>query len=659
MKQLTAILLLFVFAALLYLTGYDVEFQQSDYFNISNYYKDGMLKSEYNKVDISANYNFYVDFDPTKKRIFVKENIVWVNKTNLPTSEIQFHLYPNAYKSNKTLFAEAYAINSETQTQIDIKSFSVNGELSELIYFQPEIANPYDSTAAKVLLTKPIQPGDSVKIFFEYSMKIPRSVKRLGYATGRNFFFVSQWFPKVGVFEDGKWVCSQYHPYTDFYSNFGYYSVKIKIPKNYIVAAAGVEKEKAADQNSIIYHFVQSGVHDFAWLATDEIRSRTEIYSRLDGSQVLIKALVQPENAKYFERYFNAVKNSLKYFEENIGIYPYQTVTLVDVPRTSESSGNEIPTLFTIRTELFSSENTGEPEYSIIKAFAQQYFQGILANNEVYEAWLDEGFASYFAAKIMNQYHPGIIEHFKIASYLPVFGLNFLSFKGIPIIYTLVDVHITEGTRNITQYYRNIFVGTIADTSYKLPTHLSYIVNSNDKPVLVLHTLERYIGFEKMMKILREYYNQFKYKHPRGKDFISIVRQNCDEDMSWFFDEFYYSAKSFDYRVTSLKKTSAEEWEVVIERHGEGFFKNDIFLYTDKDTLCQKWEGNERWKAIKFKTKNKALAAEVDPLRKNLLDLNFSNNSYTIDENYLASLSLSFRWFFWVQNALVIMGSIG
>ena len=106
-------------------------------------------------------------------------------------TEIQFHLYANGYKSKRTLFGKAYPINSETQTQIDIKSFLVNGKNSNLVYFQPDIQNPYDSTVAKVLLDKAIQPKDSVKIHFEYTMQIPRSVKRLGYATGRNFFFVS------------------------------------------------------------------------------------------------------------------------------------------------------------------------------------------------------------------------------------------------------------------------------------------------------------------------------------------------------------------------------------------------------------------------------------------------------------------------------------
>lgn len=659
MKKLIPFLLLILFSGLLYLSDNESANSTSTSQFSTNSYTDGILNSEIAKVDKRANYDLNVEFNAETKSIIVKENITWVNKTSTPTSEIQFHFYANGYKSSKTLFAKTYPINSETKTHIEVRSFLVNSKPADLVYFQPEIANPHDSTVAKVILDYPINPGDSVKIFFDYSMKIPKSVKRMGYAAGRNFFFVSQWFPKVGVFENGKWVCSQYHPYLNYYSDFGDYSVKIKVPKNYNVAATGVEKEKITETNFTTFHFVQAGVHDFVWLATDEILHRNEIYHRKDGTQISIQAYVQPESKKYFERYMQCVKNCLKYFEDNIGIYPYQNITLVDVPRTSASGGMEYPTLFTVSAELFSPKETGGPEYLVTHEFSHQYFHGLIASNEVYEAWLDEGFTSYIATKIMYHYQPEILENFKFASYIPVFGLNFLSYNEIPIIYTLVDIKTPEGARSANSYYKNMTVGALADTSYKLPTRLSYVVNSYNKPELVLHTLERYVGADKMMKILKEYYNSFKYRHPRAEDFISIVQKNCNEDMNWFFEEFYKHPKSFDYKVTSITRKDSIHYEVLVERLGDGIFKNEVALYTDKETLIQRWDGSERWKILKFRTSNKVIAAEVDPQRKNMLDVNFANNSFTVEHRVWASLSLAIRFFFWVQNALMVLGSIG
>lgn len=660
MKKLIIVTLLILLSLLIYISQGESSFMLNSFSNQERNYVNGILKSETGAYNNITDYNFDVEFSDVNKEIFVKENIIWRNKTNNSTNEIYFHLYPNAYKSNNTHFAKGYNINfPEAQTEIKILKSLVNGIKTDYEFVFPEISNPNDSTVAKFVLNNPVNPGDSIQIYFEYSLKIPESVKRFGYARGRNFFFVSQWFPKVGVFENGEWICSPYYAYLNFYSNFGNYSASIKVPDGYKVISTGIEVNKSINDKITTYTIVQNGVHDFVWLATDDIMHRSGIYKRKDGTEILIHAYVQPEREKYFYRYIEAVKNCLDFYEQNLGAYPYQTITLVDVPRTCNAGGMEYPTLFTVSADLFSPQSTGWPEYLVAHEFSHQYFQGIIANNEVYDAWLDEGFASYFATKIMYKYYPDLLTFFKFASYIPVYGMEFFSYKEIPIIYTLVEVPLPEATQSLVSYYRNMTIGAITDTSFKQPSRLAYAVNSYSKPELVLQTLERYIGFDNMMKIMKDYYSKFKFAHPKGQDFFNTVNKNVKEDMNWFFDEFFNSTKIFDYKVTSVTQVSPTEYEVLAERLRDGIFKCDVYLYTDKETLKQSWDGKERWKVFKFKTENEVIAAAVDPLRKNLLDINFANNSYTVESRIWASWSLAIRVFFWVQNALMILGSVG
>lgn len=660
MKKIAIVTLLILLSLLLYISQGESYFLQHLSINQDKYYDNGLLKREISFYSNISDYDFDIEFNPITKEIFVKEKIIWRNKTDYPTNEIYFHLYPNAYKSNRTHFAKGYNINfPEAQTEIKINQFLINNKNALLEIVHPELYNSHDSTVAKTNLPALIQPGDSIQIYFEYTLKIPESVKRFGYARGRNFFFVSQWFPKVGVFENGKWICSPYYAYLNFYSDFGNYTANIKVPAGYKVASTGVEVNKTSENEKTIYTIHQKGVHDFVWLATDNILYQSSVYKRVDGSEILINAYVQPERGKYFSRYISAVKNCLEFYEKNIGEYPYQNITLVDVPRTSGSGGMEYPTLFTVSADLFSPQSTGWPEYLVAHEFSHQYFQGIIANNEVYEAWLDEGFASYFATKIMYEYYPEIYTSFKFAGYIPIYGLEFFSYKEIPIIYTLAQIPLAEGTRSLISYFNNMTIGAITDTSYLHPTRLAYVVNSYNKPELVLHTLERYIGIDFMIKVVKEYYQQFKFKHPTSKDFFEVLNQNVKEDLSWFIYEFFKSSKIFDYKVTSVTQVSENEYDVLVERLGDGVFKNDIYLYTDKETIKKKWDGLERWKILRFKTDNKVIAAEIDPLRKNLLDINFANNSFTIESRVWASWSLAIRVFFWVQNALMILGSVG
>lgn len=627
----------------------------------SKIYTNGILTSLYNTNNNISNYDINVELNPRKKIITAYEEITWINRTDQAANEIQLHFYPNSLKNRNTEFVKGRSIHldEETKSSINVKEIKVDNKPAQLIYFQPEVKNPYDSTAAKINLSKAIQPGDSVKIVISYSMRIPKAMRRLGYAAGRNFFFISQWFPKVGVFNNGKWICSQYHPYTNFFSDFGKYKVNITVPKDYTVASTGVITNSSVSENKKTLSFIQDGVHDFAWMASDKIIKLTTVYKRKDNTEVKINLFIQPENEKYIERYKNAVINTLKYLEYNIGVYPYETFSMVDVPKSSNSGGMEYPTLVTVQAGLFSPPELSDVEDITIHETIHQYFYGMIANNEVYEAWLDEGLTNYLTGKILQKYYGPKHVSFNLFGYYPVLGINFLSYNEIPLLYTLGDFYYNEGELALAGYYSSPNISAISDTSYLNPDFSSYAAASYDKPELMLITMERHLGTNKMNNILRDYFNQYSFKHPSANEFFSVVQKNSEENIDWLINNIYHGTSVFDYKIRYVAPTDDRgNYEVFVERRGDGICKQELAFYTDKDTQLVKWDGKERWHKFRFFTKNEVKGAEVDPYEKNILDLNFANNSYLVHRQYAGSLSISVKWFFWIQNLLVILGSI-
>jgi len=617
------------------------------------------VNTKHSQAHSISNHKMDVTLNTVRKYIFVQHEVIWINTTNHITSEVQFHLYPNAFKNENTLYMRGRNFKNSERSEIEFEKVLVNKQTAEFIYIHPEIPNEADETTAKIILPAAARPGDSVRFDFTYAVPVPKGGKRFGYATGRNFFFISQWYPKPGVFENGKWTCSQYHPYTNYYSDFGTYDVKITVPDTYLVASSGgamEPTEKKPGWNT--YRVRQDNIHDFAWMASDEIKRDAALYKRSDGTSVSILTFIQPENTKYKERFITAVKNSLGFLEHYIGKYPYSTITLVDVPRTSLSGAMEYPTLITVNAGLFSSIETQEPESVTVHEFTHQYFYGIVANNEVYEAWLDEGITTYLTEKILRKYYGSKVISFDLFNYYPVYGLNFLSYNEIPLIYSLGKFYYPEGTFSLSRYLREPQLYAITDTSYLHPDGFLYGNASYSKPHLVLLSLERYLGFEKMMMIFKSYYNTNKFRHPTGVDFINTIQKNAGEDLTWFFELFRGSAV-FDYKIKYIRKAYEKNtYDVYIERLGDGIFRQDVALYTKSDTLIQKWDGKERWKILNFRTSDEVIGAEVDPFRKNILDLNYANNSYFIKYQYGGSLGLTFRWFFWMQNLLLILGSV-
>jgi len=654
MKRFLFIIPLFLLSLLLY----TIEPSRNSSLTIKNDFEGQKSPGENKYGIISADYKLNVDFNPDKKLLTVEEKIIWKNLTEYSTDEIQFHLYANAFSNNKTELGKKFSFDESERTKIQIHSLAVNGIVSQFEYFQPEVHNPHDSTVARINLDKPVLPGDSVLIDIEYELIIPRGRLRFGYAAGREFYFIAQWFPKLGVFIDGHWICSQYHPYTEFYSDFADYEVIINLPTDYIVGSTGQLINEVISDSIKSLTYSAKNVIDFAWTASPEFYVQTKIIKSNFGKDIEVNFLIQPENKNLIDRKFQAAFNTVKYLEKYIGEFPYSQITLVDAPRTANIGGMEYPMIVTYFTPLFSPIEIQRPESTIIHEIIHQYFYAAVSSNEVYEAWLDEGLATYLEAKILSEYYGNPILHFRFIDYYPIYGMSFLSFREIPLIYSLKAFEFEHSSYALSSYYLNNEIGSIRDTSYALPNRLSYLVNAYSKPYLILQVLENYLGKDETLKLISDYYTKHKFSLVTADDFLDVLKNHNNSDLEWFLSNFINGSKKFDYKIRSIAKEEST-YKIFVERLEGGIAPTEIAVYSEFDTTYINWDGTDRWKIFTIESEHKIIAAEVDQFRKNILDINYANNSYTVEPKYWASLSIAIRWFFWVQNALLIFGSVG
>ena len=137
------------------------------------------------------------------------------------------------------------------------------------------------------------------------------------------------------------------------------------------------------------------------------------------------------------------------------------------------------------------------------------------------------------------------------------------------------------------------------------------------------------------------------------------MKNGCDEKSESFINDLFKTGKRFDYAIKDIKEISENNYELLIERREEGIAPITIIIYTEQDTIKLSWNGKDNFKRFKFYSKSRVVSAELDPQKENLLDINYSNNSYVMETKYWGSLSFATRLFFWFQNALMIMGRIG
>ena len=165
------------------------------------------------------------------------ETLVWTNITTAATRELQFHLYYNAWRNHDSTWMREHALTSwwqsagsrrdEDLAAIDISSLRLTaGAIApvdltkQMRFISPDDGNEDDRTVMAVTLPEPIGPGETITLDIAFTAKIPRPFARTG-AIG-NFFFIAQWFPKIGVLDAaGRWNCHQFHVATEFFADFG------------------------------------------------------------------------------------------------------------------------------------------------------------------------------------------------------------------------------------------------------------------------------------------------------------------------------------------------------------------------------------------------------------------------------------------------------
>ena len=162
-----------------------------------------------------------------------------------------------------------------------------------------------------VTLPYRIDHGESVRISLSWRARIPHTFARTGYRG--DYYFLAQWFPKLGVYEPDGWNCHQFHASTEFYSDYGVYDVRMTVPAGYTLGATGSEISRVENADaSATPHYYQEDGHDFAWTTSPHFRVLEERFEVDDLPPVDMRLLIQPEHLSQAARHFAAASAALE-----------------------------------------------------------------------------------------------------------------------------------------------------------------------------------------------------------------------------------------------------------------------------------------------------------------------------------------------------------
>ncbi|MBL0200256.1 MAG: M1 family metallopeptidase [Chitinophagaceae bacterium] len=448
---------------------------------------------------------------------------------------IWIHLWPNAFKNDKTAFTDQdlengstdfYFSNADKRGYINRLDFKVNGEVAKTT------DHPQHQDIIKLILPKPIAPNSSAKIETPFHVKLPYNFSRGGHMV--QAYQITQWYPKPAVYDRKGWHAIPYLDQGEFYAEFGNYEVQITLPDNYVVAATGdlqnaseiewlknkqpftrnlkapkkAEQKKGAGMSEIpssaktkTLQYKQNNVHDFAWFADKTYTVKTDTLQLPSGKIITANAFYYSENKENWTNSITMIKRAILTKSKWLGEYPYNVVSVVD---GGNGGGMEYPTI----TLLDDGGSEKSLDFVIYHEVGHNWFEAILGTNERLHPWMDEGMNTYYDNRYsMQQYGNTNIEIGRTKS-------------------AFINNRLPDDIQHIVlQTITGIKKDQPIETPSEKFSFLNYNMISYTKTGDWMKLLEDELGKEVFDNCMQEYYKRWQFKHPYPEDFKKVVEE--------------------------------------------------------------------------------------------------------------------------------------
>ena len=480
-----------------------------------------------------VNYTIDVSLNDKDHTLDGFEKIEYINNSPDTLHFIWFHLWPNAYKNDKTAFTDQtlengstkfYFSNTEDRGYINRLDFKVDNSTATIE------DHPEHIDIVKIILLSPLAPGQKTIITTPFHVKLPYNFSRGGH-DGESYQ-ATQWYPKPAVYDKTGWHPMPYLDQGEFYNEFGSFDVSITLPKNYVVAATGElqnaeeknwlktrssfswepvkEKEKSkygqvktkvqlfpeSSKESKTIRYKQNNVHDFAWFADKRFIVNYDTCKLASGKTIDALTFYTPAHKENWSNTVLNAKDAVRHYSNLVGEYPYNIVQVVQGPE-SFGGGMEYPTI----TVISPSYNKKSLDNTIAHEIGHNWFYGILGSNERKHPWMDEGMNSFYDDK------------YKEIKYGKQADIARLAFE------TKAATKTDQPIETSSEKFSEANYGLVA--YYKAAEWMRY--------------LETELGTETFNKAMQEYYSRWQFKHPQPEDFKRTMEESSGKNLDSVF----------------------------------------------------------------------------------------------------------------------------
>lgn len=406
------------------------------------------------------------------------------------------------------------------------------GMLVDGVYLDKNsVSYTHQNDALIVYLPTQSTPNQTLVFTIKYH-GIPSDGLRIGATKfGDRSFFNENW-PNRGR----HWLPLIDHPYDKATSEF-----IVKAPAHYKVISNGLLLEESDLGNNVkLTHWKQSvpvsswlfvlGVADFAVKYVDEFKGKS------------IQTWVYSKNREAgFYDFDEPTKKVLEFYSAYVGPYAYEKLANIQTP--SVNGGMETSSAIFYGEDLVNGKRDERIRNIVIHEIAHQWFGNAITETTWDDAWLSEGFATFFTLLFIEneygkeEYKKGIIKAKKT-----VFDLS-LKIPDFSIISnrTAEKEPVTNG--------------------------LTY-----QKGAWVLHMLRDLLGEKSFQKGIRAYYAKYFNSNTTTDEFRIEMEKASGKDLKLFFKQWLYQPINPTINATWKYDAAAKKLKLQLTQSQTGDF---------------------------------------------------------------------------------------
>lgn len=506
-----------------------------------------------------SDYKISVSLYPQSGLVKGSAVITYYNNSPDMLERLVFRLYPNIFKKDAV---KDYRFSKDENTDGMIIS---NLTINKKSYNITSDANVENTGTNLIIKNLAIAPEKQAAINVSWEFKVPKENHiRMGQYDSTTFF-IAYWYPQIAVYDDiDGWDMTEYTGNAEFYNDFNNYDVKISVPNNYGVWAAGSLENGADVLSPVVYErYNEAMVSDKTVniITADDHLLKTAVFNNTNETNTWhFKAVNVPDftfgaaaNYLWDGRTADAVNKKVfvnsAYKESSLDFYEVSDVA----SKTIDLLSRELPGVpfpypkFTVfdggggmESPMMSNQSANRERiwmvHVTVHEIVHSYFPFMLGINERKYAWMDEGWAQMISEYIQYELDKTIdFRAHNVKRYLDYAG----EFDEVPMMYTSSNIR--------GEMYGN---------------HAYF------RPANAYNILRDFMGDVQFKKALQEYMKRWEGKHPTPYDFFFTFEDVTDDELSWFWDPWFYKQGYPDVAIDTAFVNN-EGLKIKITKEGE------------------------------------------------------------------------------------------